>query len=95
LLSPVSNKHILARMLTNLKFIYLHRREINKALGIMSGILAIFPQNATEIRDRGLLYYQINRWQEAVMDLQYFLKIAPNSEDAPMIQNLLNKMNKV
>ncbi|MGL5795053.1 MAG: SirB1 family protein [Waterburya sp.] len=95
LLSSVSNKHILARMLTNLKFIYLHRREINKALGIMSGILAIFPQNVTEIRDRGLLYYQINRWQEAMMDLRYFLKIAPNSEDAPMIQSLLKKMNKV
>lgn len=95
LLSPVSNKQILARMLTNLKFIYLHHREINKALAIISGILAIFPNNATEIRDRGLLYYQINRWQEAMMDLKYFLKIAPHSEDARMIQSLLKKMNRI
>jgi regulator of sirC expression with transglutaminase-like and TPR domain len=95
LLSPVSNKQILVRMLSNLKFIYLHRQELNKVLAIMSGILAVCPQNAGEVRDRGLIYYQINRWQEAVMDLKYFLKIAPHSEDAPIIQSLLEKMNRV
>ncbi|MBE9043650.1 transglutaminase family protein [Pleurocapsales cyanobacterium LEGE 10410] len=95
LLAPVSNKQILARMLNNLKFIYLHRRELDKALGTMSGIIKIFPENAMEIRDRGLLYYQSKRWREAIVDLEYFLKIAPHSEDAPMIKVLLDKMNRV
>lgn len=94
-LAPISNKQILARMLNNLKFIYLHRREIDKALSIMSGILKIFPQNVAEIRDRGLLYYQVNRWEEAIVDLQYFLKVAPDSDDAAMIEILLKKMNQV
>ncbi|WP_019508874.1 SirB1 family protein [Pleurocapsa sp. PCC 7319] len=94
-LAPVSNKQILARMLNNLKFIYLHRQELNKALATMSGILKLFPGNAAEIRDRGLLYYQVKRWQEAVLDLEYFLKIAPNSEDAPTIKKLLQQINSV
>lgn len=94
-LAPVSNKQILARMLDNLKFIYLHRREIDKALSTMSGILKIFPENIGEIRDRGLLYYQLHRWSEAIVDLQYYLKADPNSEDAPMIEILLDKMNRV
>ncbi|MGF1588748.1 MAG: SirB1 family protein [Pleurocapsa sp.] len=94
-LKPVTNKQILARMLNNLKFIYLHRQEIDKALSIMSAILKIFPQNVAEIRDRGLLYYQVNRWEEAIIDLQYFLKLAPDSDDAPMIEMLLKKMNRV
>ena len=93
--APVSNKEILARMLNNLKFIYLHRREIDKALSTMSGILKIFPESLGEIRDRGLLYYQLNRWSEAIVDLQYYLKADPNSEDAPMIEILLDKMNRV
>ena len=80
LLAPVSNKQILARMLNNLKLIYLHRRELDKALASMSGMIKIFPDSAAEIRDRGLLYYQTNRWREAVVDLEYFLKIAPQSE---------------
>ena len=95
LLAPVSNKQILARMLNNLKLIYLHRRELDKALANMSGIIKLFPENVVEIRDRGLLYYQIRRWREAVVDLEYFLKIAPQSEDAPMIKVLLDKMNRV
>lgn len=94
-LEPVSNKQILVRMLNNLKFIYLHRQEIDKALSTMSGILQIFPDNVSEIRDRGLLYYQINRWDEAIIDLEYFLKVAPFSDDAPMIEILLEKMNQV
>lgn len=94
-LAPVSNKQILARMLNNLKFIYLHQQQIDKALAIISGIIKLFPNNALEIRDRGLLYYQTNRWQEAAVDLEYFLKIAPNSEDAETIQLLLKKINQL
>jgi regulator of sirC expression with transglutaminase-like and TPR domain len=94
-LAPVSNKQILARMLNNLKFIYLHQREINKALSTMSGIIQLFPHNAPEIRDRGLLYYQTNRWQEAAVDLEYFLKIAPHNEDTETIKLLLDKINQV
>ena len=91
-LTPVSNRQILARMLNNLKFIYLHKRETTRALATMSGIIKLFPNNAPEIRDRGLLYYQMNRWQEAAVDLEYFLKIAPDSDDANTIQLLLKKI---
>ena len=94
-LEPVSNKQILVRMLNNLKFIYLHHRELDKALSIISSIVKILPENVTEIRDRGLLYYQINRWSEAIIDLEYFLKVSPYSDDAPMIEILLKKMNRV
>ena len=94
-LAPVSNKQILARMLNNLKFIYLHRRQVDKALSIISGILKIFPDNISEVRDRGLLYYQLNRWDEAVLDLEYFLEISPHSDDAPMLKILIEKMNRV
>lgn len=92
ILVPASNKQILARMLNNLKFIYLRQQKLDKALAIISGILNLFPENALEIRDRGLLYYQMNRWHEAVVDLEYFLKIYPNSKDAPTIKMLLEKM---
>ncbi|MEM8719662.1 MAG: transglutaminase-like domain-containing protein [Cyanobacteria bacterium P01_G01_bin.39] len=94
-LAPISNKQILTRMLNNLKYIYLHRRQLDKALSTMSGIIKIVPDNFSEIRDRGLLYYQINRWSEAIIDLEYFLKVSPDSNDAPMIEILLAKMNRV
>ena len=55
----------------------------------------LFPENIGEIRDRGLLYYQLNRWDEAILDLEYFLKISPCSDDAPMLKILIEKMNRV
>lgn len=94
-LASVSDKQILVRMLDNLKFIYLHRREIDKALSTMSAILKINPEKIAEIRDRGLLFYQLNRWDEATLDLEYYLRQDPNSDDAPMIEVLLQKMNRV
>ena len=94
-LAPVSNRQILARMLNNLKYIYLHKGKIDKAVATMSGIIKLFPDNAAEIRDRGLLYYQTNRWQEAAVDLEYFLKIAPYSEDAETVKMLLSKINQI
>jgi len=94
-LAPVSNKQILARMLNNLKLVYLHNQQITKAIATMSGMIKLFPDNAAEIRDRGLLYYQTNRWQEAAVDLEYFLKIAPENDDLDTIQLLLEKIDRV
>ena len=92
-LNPVSNHQILARMLNNLKQIYLHHRQLDKVLAIVKGILTLFPHNPYEIRDRGLLYYEMARWQEATADLKTYLKTLPDAEDASMIQMLINKID--
>lgn len=94
-LKPVNNHQILARMLNNLKQIYLHQRQLDKVLTIIEGILTLFPHNPYEIRDRGLLYYEMARWQEATVDLKVYLRILPDAEDAPMIQMLLNKIGSL
>ena len=90
-LAPVSNRQILARMLTNLKYVYLNNQRLSKCLAVISGILTLFPDNPNELRDRGLIYYQLDRQKQAYQDLECYLAILPNAEDAPMIRNLLEK----
>ena len=90
-LANVSNRHILVRMLTNLKYIYLSSNQLSKALDIISGILMLFPDNPKELRDRGLIYYQLDRPQQAYQDLEYYLAILPNAEDATIIRKLLER----
>lgn len=92
-LNPVNNHQILARMLNNLKQIYLHQRQLEKVLAVVEGIITLFPQNPYEIRDRGLLCYEMARWQQATQDLQIYLKILPDAEDSSTIQMLLNKIS--
>ena len=92
-LEPVTNQQILARMLTNLKFIYLDRQQIAKALAMVEGILMLFPHHPREIRDRGLLYYHLGERQQAITDLQMYLTLVPDAQDAERIKNLLTKLD--
>ena len=92
-LNPVSKHQILGRMLNNLKQIYLHQRNLEKVLELVEAILILFPYNPYEIRDRGLLLYEMARWPEAAKDLQNYLDSIPDAEDAPMIQMLLSKIS--
>jgi regulator of sirC expression with transglutaminase-like and TPR domain len=91
-LEPVSSRQFLARMLTNLKIIYLHSREFEKSLGAVERILWMFPTAPVERRDRGLLCYRLERWQEARADLETYLKSFPNASDAKDIRQLLEDM---
>jgi regulator of sirC expression with transglutaminase-like and TPR domain len=91
-LVPASNQQILARMLTNLKFIYANRQQYNKALETIELLLLLLPNHPLEIRDRGLLYYQLDDQQKAVADLKLYLALLPNANDATAIRELLQKI---
>lgn len=90
---PVRPKRFLARMLTNLKMIYMNGQQLQKALGCVERILLILPEAAVELRDRGLLYYQLGRWTEACKDLEAYLAKVPTAEDATVIRQLLSHLD--
>ncbi|MCM0592316.1 MAG: SirB1 family protein [Gloeotrichia echinulata DVL01] len=91
-LAPVSNRQFLARMLTNLKFIYLKQQNLAKTLAAVDRILLLFPGVSLELRDRGLIYYQLGHYPQAADDLQTYLAKVPNAEDAIVIRRLLTEM---
>ena len=92
-LAPVGNREILARILTNVKYIHISRQDLTKALSAVQSILLLFPDNPREIRDRGLLYYQLEEWQKAFEDLTDYLSMSPDADDAQIIRQLLEKIN--
>ena len=91
-LATVSKKQFLMRMLTNLKFIYLKQQDLAKALAAVEKILLLFPSITLEIRDRGLLYYQLGHYPQAADDLQRYLAKLPDAEDASVIRRLLAEL---
>ena len=91
---PVSHRQLLARMLTNLKFIYLNRKDLPKALTVVERILLLFPDAPMELRDRGLLYYQMGYKSKASQDLEIYLAMLPNAEDASVIRQLLEQLRR-
>jgi regulator of sirC expression with transglutaminase-like and TPR domain len=84
-LTAVSKKEIIGRMLRNLKRIYLETSAFPKLVQILDKLVLLYPQSPEEIRDRGIVFYQMKAFKSALQDFQNFLSMAPESEDAGMI----------
>ena len=80
LLAPATRSQILVRMLLNLKRIYVHMRSFPQARDITELLLALTPSALSELRDRGLLAYQLNDVTGALRDLQAYLRLSSMSE---------------
>jgi len=93
-LAAVTPRQFLARMLTNLKATYLDRGEMEKVLAAIERILLLFPNAAFELRDRGILYFRMNRWIEARQDLEAYLDALPMADDRNTIRKLLNRIGQ-
>jgi regulator of sirC expression with transglutaminase-like and TPR domain len=71
---------ILARMLLNLKRIYVKMYSFPQARDITDLLLATDPAALTELRDRGLLAYHLNDYSTALRDLQSYLELSGRSD---------------
>jgi regulator of sirC expression with transglutaminase-like and TPR domain len=92
-LEAVSPRYFLARILTNLKGVYLKQEDWLRAIAAIDRILMLLPHSWMEQRDRGLLYYQLGYWTEARQDLEdYLLYAPPTVSDAPRIRDLLRRI---
>ncbi|NEP33642.1 MULTISPECIES: SirB1 family protein [unclassified Moorena] len=94
-LAPVSNRQLLARMLMNLKLIYLNGQDLPRALAAVERMLLLFPNAPVQLRDRGLIYSQLGYLSEACQDLEHYLEILPQAEDADIIRRLLQQIGNL
>lgn len=88
-LAAVDNKHILVRMLHNLKAIYLHEGKVGKTIGVINKILLINPALADEYRERGLLFNGSECHHAALKDLRHYLRLRPAADDADAVRALV------
>ncbi|QDZ39197.1 tetratricopeptide repeat protein [Euhalothece natronophila Z-M001] len=93
-LEAVTKKEFLARMLTNLKLIYINQQDLHRALGVIERLLLIFPDAIREQRDRGLLHYQLGDNQTAIADLKTYVAHFPDASDSSMIQMLISEISQ-
>lgn len=93
-LAPVSNRQIIERMLNNLKTIYLNQENFFKALSVAERLVILDPTSAQEIRDRGLLYLECECFQQALEDLEDYLSLAPDANDADEVREHVGVLRK-
>ncbi|HZR22661.1 MAG TPA: transglutaminase-like domain-containing protein [Vicinamibacterales bacterium] len=76
LLTRATKPQILVRMLVNLKRLYVSMHSFPQALDITELLLAVNPSAISELRDRGLLAYNLNNYAAALRDLQTYLQLS-------------------
>jgi regulator of sirC expression with transglutaminase-like and TPR domain len=93
-LAPVTHRQIIHRMLNNLKGIYLSEENLLKALSAAERLVMLDPSSAPEIRDRGMLYLKLECFQQAIGDLETYLRLAPDASDADDIREQVVDLKK-
>jgi regulator of sirC expression with transglutaminase-like and TPR domain len=79
-LAHATKPQILARMLLNLKRVYVRLHSFPQARDITELLLAVDPSATNELRDRGLLAYHLNDFSAALRDLQRYLQLAARTD---------------
>jgi regulator of sirC expression with transglutaminase-like and TPR domain len=74
-LATADTRQTLIRMATNLKRLYVRSRSFPQALDITHLLVALDETATVELRDRGLLAYQLKRFPEALRDLERYLRL--------------------
>lgn len=88
-LASVGPRQILARMLHNLRRIYLERRDDVRAWWVLDRLLLLTPGQAEALRDRGLVAARLGGTAAAVRDLEAYLARAGGAPDADEVRRLL------
>lgn len=93
-LVAASKREILLRMLRNIKMIYMRNHELENALTIMNWIVAANPGQASEIRDRGMVYQELECFRAAVSDFERYLELKPDCSDGDRIRERVVQLQR-
>jgi len=88
-LEPAPARQTLARLIGNLKQIFLAQQDWPRALACVERILVLAPDAPLELRDRGLLYARLECFSAAATDLKQFLALAPDDPTAAGVRQQL------
>jgi regulator of sirC expression with transglutaminase-like and TPR domain len=94
LLSPVTKKQIIKRVLNNLKMIYLRENNLVKALAVLQRLVIVDPRSEEDIRDRGAVYLKLECFNYALADFENYIQIAPDATDAGAVKEQIINLTK-
>lgn len=94
LLQPATGREIIARMLRNLKAVYLQTERWQRLLAVQQRLVILLPENIEEVRDRGFAYARLDYLRPALEDLQRYLGDRPDAEDATTVETQLQELRQ-
>src|SRR5207249_2420782 len=94
MLARVSKRHILARMMLNLRGIYMRRGTHRKSVQILNLQLDAFPDSAEEYKLRAIAHLQMEQIRPAKADFERYLALAPDAQDKEQVEKQLSALTR-
>ena len=94
LLQTADKKTMWLRLARNLKAIYVNAGQTEKAIEIITMILTISPEETGELRDRGMLYSQLECYRAALTDLERWVSLDVGAAEDDAIQEKLEELRR-
>ena len=88
-LQAAEPRDILVRMLRNLKALFQQHQQWDRLLGIQQRLVILLPEQAIELRDRGLTYERLECPLAALQDFEAYLAARPGAADARELRSKL------
>lgn len=89
-----SAREILARMLRNLREVYRASSDWPLLLEVQQRLVILLPDDARELRDRGLALEALGQGAAAAQDLRDYVARQPNAADAELLRQRLQQQSE-
>ena len=94
-LEPATKRQILARLLRNLKGIYRQAEQPERMLDVLNRALVVTPDSTSDLRDRGVVYQQLQCYRAALQDLRDYIAREPEAADADEMRVKVIELNSL
>jgi len=92
MLEPTPTRHVIARMLFNLRNIYARQADHQRLLVTLDRLVDVLPEAVEHRRDRGLLCAELGAVAAARVDLARYVHELPHAPDAADIERVLAEL---
>jgi len=92
LVRSIGRRETVARLLHTLKVASLRGGDTERALRATERLLVVFPDSASDVRDRGLLLYRLDRYRPALESLERYLALRPDAPDRAPIESYVGAL---
>jgi regulator of sirC expression with transglutaminase-like and TPR domain len=93
-LQSASPREIIARMLRNLKEIYMSQEDPARLIAVLDRLLVLQPDSWSDRRDRGLAWAEQGDAQRALPDLQAYLDHAEDALDLDVVSERVAQLRR-
>lgn len=93
-MASLQPRQVLQRLLHNLKAGYLQRGDEERASKTIDLLLALYPWDLDEIRDRGMLRERLGEVEPALTDLEQYVQFRPGARDIQTVSETVRSLRR-